>query len=86
MKKGILIILLTTLFGSAFAQVKYWVFFTDKPLAQQQMVNPQNYLSEQALQRRSIQEINVHESDMPVHKPYIEELEQQGVFVLRESK
>jgi serine protease AprX len=86
MKKNIIFAFLIVFSGSLFAQVKYWVFFKDKPLAQQQMASPNMYLSEKSLQRRSAHEIPLHSSDMPVHQPYIQTISNAGVFVLRKSK
>jgi hypothetical protein len=86
MKKSLLIVLLSVIAGNAFAQVKYWVFFEAKPLAEQQMANPDLYLSAKAIQRRAVQEISIHASDMPIHNPYVKGVEDLGAFVLRKSK
>jgi serine protease AprX len=86
MKKIILIGLIGLLASNSFAQVKYWVFFNDKPLAHQQMSNPELFLSSKAIQRRATQEISIHPSDVPIHQPYIKVVEDLGAFVLRKSK
>ena len=83
------IILVTTLIISTLAttaQVKYWVFFTDKQVTASMLEHPENILSERSIARRQTQYIAINESDFPVSKNYIKQLQKQGVMVLRTSK
>ena len=72
------IILVTTLIISTLAttaQVKYWVFFTDKQVTASMLEHPENILSERSIARRQTQNIAINESDFPVSKNYIKQLQ-----------
>lgn len=86
MKKIIFFLALIFTSAISFAQVKYWVFFNDKPSAQQVLQEPTSILSQRALERRQKQEISLSTSDAPVEQAYLKTLQQQGVFILRTSK
>ena len=87
MKKSILVLMsLLVLSSSAFAQVKYWVFFSDKPQAEQQLAQPEQFLSKKSLERRARQNISIHKSDMPVHQPYLQKISAEGALILQTSK
>ena len=47
---------LTLVFGNA--QEKVWVFFKDKPNVDNQILQPEKYLSSQSLERRASQNID----------------------------
>jgi len=79
-------IFLTTL---AFAQVapnKYYIEFIDKHDNGFSLDNPEEFLSERALQRRANQGILLDETDLPVTQIYIDSLEALGLQVLNVSK
>lgn len=83
------IIILTAVFLTAFAtkaQVKYWIFFTDKPVTAAMLKHPEAVLSPRAIERRNIQSIAITESDFPVSPTYLTQLQQHGIVVLRTSK
>lgn len=60
------------------AQDAQWVFFTDKGETSISEIEKNNWLSEKSLQRRKIQAIPLEESDLPVHKAYIEAVLAEG--------
>ncbi|AWV98413.1 S8 family peptidase [Arcticibacterium luteifluviistationis] len=70
------IICLLLLFQSSFlfAQNKYLVVFNDKANSPYSIEQPQDYLSQKAIERREKQGINVTEQDLPVNPAYIQAL------------
>ena len=63
-----------------------WIFFQDKPLAQNYILNPTTMLSQRSLDRRARQNIALNQTDVPVHIPYIQELTSQNLQVKAKSK
>lgn len=63
-----------------------WIFFQDKPLAQNYISNPTTMLSQRSLDRRARQNITLNPTDVPVHIPYIQELISQNLQVKAKSK
>ncbi|MBN2349721.1 MAG: S8 family serine peptidase [Bacteroidales bacterium] len=91
MIKQIGILLLILLSGNTFAQIKtapekYWIEFTDKFNNDYQLIHPEEFLSERALQRRNNQNIPIKPEDLPVSKYYIDSLKSLGIKVLNISK
>ena len=86
MKKITLAFLFVLLANTLFGQVRYWIFFTDKPQAETKMLAPEKYLAEASLNRRANQNIAFHESDLPVHAAYINAIQNQGITVVQRSK
>lgn len=84
--RNYLVIALSLLFSSGFAQEKAWVFFTDKPNVEQQFSQPEKYLSVRALERRANQNIALHPTDFPVEKSYVKVLKENGFQIARNSK
>jgi len=87
MKKIFLIIsVLWSVF--VFGQIEdAWVYFNDKPEADFYLNNPLEMLSQKALDRRTNQNIAVDYTDVPIHQPYIDALNNTGtVIVLAKSK
>ena len=70
----------------ALAQHKYWIFFEDKPLATAQMKQPEQWLSQRALERRERFNIPITEADAPVHTAYVGMLKAAGFEVIHKSK
>lgn len=60
----------------------YAVKFTDKNNSPYSVENPQQFLSQKALDRRAKYKIGITEQDIPVNQSYIDELKKLG-FVLR---
>ena len=75
-----------------FAQVqvgppdRYRIEFTDKNHNDYTIDQPQFFLSERALQRRSRQGITITQADIPVSSCYIDSLKQMGIEVLNTSR
>ncbi len=65
---------------------KYWVKLSDKQNNTYSISNPEAFLSEKAIQRRSNQGIAIDSTDLPVSQYYIDEIEKLGAEVLVTSK
>lgn len=55
---------------------RFRVYLKDKPAGEYRTDNPQAFLSEKAITRRKVQKIAVDVTDIPVHRPYIKQIEQ----------
>ncbi len=75
----------TVLFGQV-APDKYWVRFTDKNNSPYSIDNPQEFLSQRAIDRRIKQGIEIQENDLPVNPQYIQGVKDAGATVLTVSK
>lgn len=65
----------------------YWVSFTDKANTPYSLQAPEAFLSDRAIQRRVVQQINLDELDLPVDPAYVNAVEAlDGVQVLNRSK
>ncbi len=88
--KTLYLVLFFVLFGSmSYAQVypnKYWVKFTDKNDSPYSIENPEEFLSQKAIDRRSIQGIAIETNDLPVNPQYIDAVAGTGATILTESK
>ncbi|MFW5832317.1 MAG: hypothetical protein ACOCVA_08680, partial [Prolixibacteraceae bacterium] len=56
------------------AQDYYWVAFTDKNNSPYSLSQPEEYLSERAIQRRIKQRIPMDSLDLPVNSTYINQV------------
>lgn len=64
-----------------------WVFFADKPNAQQFISNPLQILTQRAIDRRIKQNIAIDETDAPIHQSYYNQIQTfTGITVLAKSK
>src|SRR5687768_12270890 len=87
MIKGLLSSLLFLSSLQGFSQIdKYVVFFRDKHLSPYSLGNPQQYLSNRAIQRRQKQGISLDSSDLPVNPAYVTAVKNNGAFILTRSK
>lgn len=68
-------------FSLAFAQTKYWVFFTDKDT-----IHTKPQLSVDAIESRLSQNIDIDGRDYPVSQVYIDSLRQMGIQTLHTSR
>ena len=68
-----------------FAQQDAWVYFTNKPNSQYFFDNPLEMLSQRALDRRATQNISLDMMDIPLHQPYLDQIN-VIVPVLAQSK
>ncbi len=71
---------------SQVAPNKYWVRFTDKNNSPYSIDNPEQFLSQKAIDRRNAQGIPVNSSDLPVNPAYIQAVANLGATVLNISK
>lgn len=87
-KTLICLLLFCSFCGISFSQyTKYLVTFTDKNNSPYQVNNPQEYLSQKAIERRTKYNISIDSSDLPVKPYYIKTVLSQGnVSYLSESK
>ena len=81
-----LLLLNVSITFSQLAPGKYWIQFTDKENNTYSLDNPEEFLSERALLRRSKQNISLTSQDLPVSTVYIDSLEALGVTILNSSK
>jgi len=68
-----------------YGQDRYWVFFSDKEESVS-TYQPNNFLSERSIERRSNQGIEIVENDYPISPSYIKEVESLGFKVYRASR
>ncbi|RYY35272.1 MAG: T9SS type A sorting domain-containing protein [Sphingobacteriaceae bacterium] len=69
------------------AQEDAWVYFRDKPNAQFYLDNPLEMLSQKSLDRRSAQGIALDSKDVPIHIPYINNVQDNiGIAIMARSK
>jgi subtilisin family serine protease len=61
-------------FSLSAQQKDYFILFKDKPTTDFTMNNPSAFLSERAINRRTVQKISVISQDLPVSKIYVEEV------------
>ncbi|MFN8153248.1 MAG: S8 family serine peptidase [Bacteroidia bacterium] len=73
-------------FHSLFAQDRYMVLFTDKNNSPFSISNPQQFLSQRAIDRRNNHGIAVTQSDLPVNPAYVQGLISAGASVLNTTK
>lgn len=89
MRKLFIIASICTICATAFSQIGpnlYYVEFTDKNNSPYSLDNPQEYLSERALNRRIAQGITIDSLDLPVNPSYIAGLENLGLEIHNVSK
>ena len=86
MKKLFLLIAFFISIG-AFSQEDAWIYFNAKPNAETFLSNPLTMLTQRALDRRTAQNIPLDFKDVPVHQPYIDQVEAtSGITVYAKSK
>lgn len=89
MKKNLLIATLIALCTGAFAQIGpdlYFIEFTDKNNTPYSLDNPQEYLSQRAIDRRQAQNIAIDSLDLPVNPSYIVALQELGLEIVNPTK
>jgi hypothetical protein len=80
-----LLFVFTTLVS--FAQEDAWVYFNGKPESATFLDNPLTMLTQRSLDRRTAQNIALDLLDVPVHQPYIDQIENAaGISVMAKSK
>ena len=87
MIRNIILIFFTILIGiPANAQNYFWVAFTNKNDTPYLLSNPQEYLSDRAIQRRMNQNIVIDSLDLPVNSWYIDSVLTLDVSLVHASK
>jgi hypothetical protein len=89
MKKVYLLLISVFISAVIFSQVspdKYWVKFTDKNNSPYSIENPEDFLTQRAIDRRVLFGIDIIENDLPVNPQYIEGVANTGVTILTVSK
>ncbi len=88
---GIKILLPLLLFSSLVSvwgqndTIKFWIQFTDKNNSPYSLSNPEEYLSQRAIERRQEQGIPIVENDLPVNSFYIDSVLNSGNFHLHNT-
>ena len=75
--------------GVLFSQTvytRYWVAFTDKNNSPYNINNPQQFLSQRSIDRRTRQNIAVNNEDLPVNATYIQQVTSTGAIVMSRSR
>ena len=86
MKRIFVICLLLSCFASV-AQEDAWVYFTNKPNVASYLSDPLSMLTQRAIDRRNAQNIALDNKDVPIHQPYIDQVEAaNGITVYAKSK
>jgi hypothetical protein len=86
LKLLIALVLFSTLTFGQVAPDKYWVKFTDKNNSPYSIDNPEEFLSQRAIDRRIKQGITIKENDLPVNPQYIQGVKDAGATILTVSK
>ena len=89
MKKINLLLVLFFTAVVAISQVapnKYFVKFTDKNDSPYSISNPEEFLSQKAIDRRNAHSIDIVENDLPVNPQYLESVQNTGVTMLNSTK
>jgi len=82
-------IFFVVLYFAGFSQTapnKYWVKLKDKNYNEYSINNPEQFLSQRAIDRRNRHNIAIVENDLPVTQIYIDSIEQTGATVILKSK
>ncbi|MCC7051142.1 MAG: peptidase S8/S53 subtilisin kexin sedolisin, partial [Bacteroidia bacterium] len=65
---------------------RYFIEFTDRANSPYNIQNPQQYLSQRAIDRRSTQGIAIIDNDLPVNPSYADSIQKIGVTVVTKIK
>ncbi len=85
--KRLVILFFFLVFGFAEAQVnRYVVFFTDKEGTPYSVSNPEEFLSQKAVQRRQFQGLAINASDLPVNPEYVNAVSGLGATIVYKTK
>jgi hypothetical protein len=83
---SLLLILLSLQITAQVAPDKYRIYFKDKNHSTYSLEHPEEFLSEKALERRTKQNIQLIDNDLPVSYYYLDSLRNLGATVLNTSK
>ncbi len=65
---------------------RYFVFFSDKEGSEYSLENPEEFLSERAIDRRERHSVSIELNDLPVNENYLQQVESLGAEVYFPSK
>jgi len=65
---------------------KYWLQFSEKGDANYSIVNPEDFLSKRAIERRVNQDIKIKKSDLPVNENYVDSIRNIGFKIIGISR
>ena len=86
-KLTLVIVLLTVIQGfSQIAPDKYYIQFTDKNNSPYSIDNPEEFLTQRAINRRVNQGIEIIENDLPVNPQYLLGVANEGAVLLNPTK
>ncbi len=68
------------------AMVKVWVDFVDKGNNSVMLNNPESFLSKRSIERRTKRGVSINETDLPLWKGYLTEIENAGFRIISKSK
>ena len=83
---GLILLAVTMISQAQIATNIYWVKFTDKANSPYSIDNPEEFLSERALERRARLGIEIDEYDIPVNPQYLQAVADCGAQILNPSK
>jgi len=82
----LLLVFVPTVIFSQIAEDKYRLYLTDKENNTYSIENPEEFLSENSIQRRTKQNILITENDLPISNYYIDSLKNLGLEIINKSK
>ena len=86
-KNSLLVLILLVSGSISFAQSpKYWVQFTDKSGSPYSISQPEEFLSQRAIDRRERQGIAIEENDLPINPAYKDSVIMLGATIVHGSK
>ena len=68
------------------SNTRYWVAFTDKSGTPYSVSNPQQFLSQRAINRRTLHNYPVNTEDLPVDPSYVSQVRATGAIVISRSR
>ncbi len=85
-KRLVFFLLITVFSNTAGFSSRYFIQFKDKNNSPFSVTNPSDYLSAKAIQRRTNQNIQITDSDLPVNPFYIDSVRAMGASILNATK
>jgi len=82
----LLLVFVPTVIFSQIAEDKYRLYLTDKENNTFSIENPEEFLSENSIQRRAKQNILITENDLPISNYYLDSLNNLGLVIINKSK
>lgn len=86
---SLILIIILSICNNALGQLsysKYYIELTDKEYSEYNISNPEEFLSERAIQRRSNHNIDIDYRDLPVSQFYLDSLKYYNIEIIHASK